>query len=122
MGNVRFKYLYRDGSNYKKCADMVFSNPDGLNCETLVTQFTRAFLEDGQFIAHQIRIPEVFLWNASSVDFDDHCFHEFSGIEDTGDTPNDRLGRSIREFADEVTLTAMQGWNAFDPSERAYLH
>ena len=28
MNNVRFLYLYRDGSNYKKWSDVVFSNPD----------------------------------------------------------------------------------------------
>lgn len=118
MRNVRFKYLYRDGSNYKKWADMVFSNPDGLICEALMTQFTKAFLEDGQFIAHQIRIAEVFLWNASSIDFDDHCFHEFNGVEDTSDTISDKHGRSIREFLDEVVANSLRGWKAFQPADR----
>jgi hypothetical protein len=119
VANLRFSYLYRDGSNYKKWADVVFSNPDGLTCEVLRKEFAEAFLTDGLFIAHQVRIPEAFLWRANSIDPDDHCFHEFDGIEDTDDTPDDRYGRSIVEFADEVAANASQGWKAFEPSDRA---
>jgi len=119
MANIRFTYLYRDGSNYKNWAAAVFSNPDGLTCEALKKKFAKAFLTDGLFIADQVRIPEVFLWNAQSIDSDDHCFHEFDAIENTNDPPDDQHGRSIREFADEVAANASQGWKAFEPSDIA---
>lgn len=117
MPNVRFNYLYRDGSNYHKWAAVVFSG-SGTACEPLAKELTKAFLEDGLFIAHQVRIPEVFLWQESSIDADDHCFHEFSGLEETGDVPNDKYARSVREFVDEVLARSRLGWKAFLPADR----
>jgi len=61
MSNIKLHYLYRDGSNYKKWADIVFLNPDDLPAEIVTEGLREAFLEDGIFIAHQVRIPEVFL-------------------------------------------------------------
>ena len=45
-------------------------------------------LVDGLFIAHQVRIHEVFLWSEDQVDADDHCFHEFAAAESTSEAPN----------------------------------
>jgi len=61
MSNIKLHYLYRDGSNYKKWADIVFLNPDNLPAEVVTRGLREGFLEDGIFIAHQVRIPEVFL-------------------------------------------------------------
>src|SRR5271170_5555667 len=102
MHNIKFNYLYRDGSNYKKWAEVIFSNHDGLTEDTVARELQSAFLVDGLFVAHQVRIPEVFLWSEDQLDPDDHCFHEFAGVEPTTDFPNDAHGRSIREFLAEV--------------------
>jgi hypothetical protein len=56
--NVKFSYLYRDGGNYKKWADVVFSNPEGLSIDLVNKALKHAFMQDGLFIAHQIRIPD----------------------------------------------------------------
>lgn len=77
----------------------------------------RGLLEDGLFIAHQVRIPEIFLALGYSLTLDDHCFHEFSGIEITSGEPNDLLGRPIRDFIEEVNREASRGWRAFEPQE-----
>lgn len=118
MSNITFNYLYRDGSNYKKWAEVVFSNVDGLPAELITRQLRESFLEDGLFIAHQVRIPEVFLAQEYSLTEDDHCFHEFADAEVTPDAPNDTYGRSIREFVVEVAREANKGWRAFDPLAR----
>lgn len=118
MSNIKLRYLYRDGSNYKKCADIVFSNPDRLSPETIAEALRNAFLEDGLFIAHQVRIPEVFLAAEDQLDVDDHCFHEFSSVEPTSDCPNDPHGRSIRKFTGEVAKESKRGWRAFNPQDR----
>lgn len=118
MGNVKFHYLYRDGSNYKKWADIVFSNRDDLSTHTVVRGLRETFLEDGIFIAHQVRVPEAFLASEDQLTPDDHCFHEFDSVEATSDTPNDLCGRSIREFMAEVAREAQHGWRAFDPQDR----
>jgi hypothetical protein len=118
MGNIKFHYLYRDGSNYKKWADIVFSNADDLPTETVTRGLREAFLEDGIFIAHQVDIPEVFLASEDQLTPDDHCFHEFDSVATTSDAPNDPRGRSIREFMAEVAKEARHGWRAFDPQDR----
>jgi hypothetical protein len=118
MANVKFHYLYRDGSNYKKWADIVFSNADELSTETVTTGLREGFLEEGIFIAHQVHVPEVFLALDDELTPDDHCFHEFDSVESTSDVANDPSGRSIREFMAEVAGEADRGWRAFDPQDR----
>jgi hypothetical protein len=84
MNNVKFHYLYRDGSNYKKWAEVVFCNADDLPPELIRKQLRRSFLEDGLFVAHQVRIPEVFLAAEDQLTEDDHCFHEFAEVDAVG--------------------------------------
>ena len=120
MDNVRFRYLYRDGSNYKRWGDIVFSNPDQLSCELVKNQLKGALGNSDLFIAHQVRIPETFLWNEYSVDSDDHCFHEFSEVEVTSDPPSDEHARSIQVFLDEVASNSLHGWLAFEPTDRFF--
>lgn len=118
MRNLKFSYLYRDAGNYKKWADVVFSNPDGLAPEAVTKALKDAFLQDGLFIAHQIRIPETFLFNQQGATSDDHCFHELDSVEASVDVPNDPHSRSIAQFVAEVNREARRGWAAFDPHDR----
>ena len=118
MSNAKFKYQYRDGANYKRFGEVVFSNDDGLSAAVLRKELGEAFLEDGLFIAHQVRIPEVFFATDGPLTSDDHCFHEFEGVEDTCDAPSDGYGRSVREFVTEVAREANRGWNTFNPQDR----
>ena len=62
MSNVKFVYLYRDGSNYKSWGNIVFINPDKLTLEEIEERLEIAFLVDRLFIAHQISVPEQFLF------------------------------------------------------------
>jgi len=122
MSNVKFHYLYRDGSNYKKWGDVVFSTLDDLSIESILKSLRESFSEDGLFIAHQVRIPEVFLADEYPLSDDDHCFHEFADVELTLDATNDKCNRSIGEFVAEVGKEAERGWRAFDPIERLSGH
>jgi hypothetical protein len=118
MHSIKFSYLYRDAGNYKKWADVVFSNPDGLALEAVTKALKDAFLQDGLFIAHQIRIPGAFLFDQGDVSSDDHCFHELDSVEASFEVPNDGHSRSITEFIAEVNREAQRGWMAFDPHDR----
>jgi hypothetical protein len=118
MSNIKLHYLYRDGSNYKNWSEAVFSNADDLPADVITSVLRDAFLEDGLFIAHQVRIPEVFLAAEDQLTFDDHCFHEFESVEATCDAPNDACRRSIRQFMEEVAREAKRGWRAFNPQDR----
>jgi hypothetical protein len=112
MGNIKFNYLYRDGGNYKNWADVTFFNPDNLSVHMLARSFRAAF-DDNLFIAHQVRIPEVFSFPDGIVTSDDHCYHEFDNVEITEDIPNDLFVRSIGQFLAEVKAAAAIGWRAF---------
>ena len=117
MGNIRFNYMYRDAGNYKKFGAVVFSNSELLTLQSVATILADVFSEEGLFVAHQIRVPEVFFYIRGNATSDDHCFHEFDGVEETLDAPNDSHSRSIREFLVEAQREAKRGWIAFDPHE-----
>ena len=122
MSNIEFRYTYRDGGNYKKRGSVVFSNPDQLDNGSVESALRHAFLEDGLFIASQIRVPEVFLFAGGTFSSDDHCFHEFDRVRSTTNRADDTHGRSIGEFLREVSREAEGGWRVFDPydSEGSY--
>ena len=117
MPNVKFSYLYRDTGNFKKWADVVFSNPDGVALETTTKALEDAFLQDGLFIARQVRVPEVFLFSRGDATSDDHCFHEFSAAEASLEEPTDVCSRSIAQFIAEVKREGKRGWTTFDPHD-----
>jgi hypothetical protein len=81
MRNIRFTYLYRDGSNYKSWGEIIFSNPDNLSATEIEGKIVDAFLPDKQFVASQISIPEKFLFMDGSFTEYDHCYHEFDCVE-----------------------------------------
>lgn len=117
MDNVRFTYLYRDAGNYKKWAEVVFSNPDSLAIDAIKEELNSAFLTDGLFIAHQVRLPEAFLFSEGHATSDDHCFHEFHSVEETSEAPTEGHSRPIVQFVAEVKRQAREGWTAFDPHD-----
>jgi hypothetical protein len=121
MENIEFAYLYRDGGNYKSRSTVVFCNPERLSPSAIALELRQAFLPDGLFIAHQISLPEVFLYGNGNPTSDDHCFHEFDSVEMTSDSPNDQYGRSVGQFMAEVAKVAQTGWRAFDPPDRPSL-
>lgn len=117
MENIRFNYLYRDAGNYKQRGSVVFANPDGLTIDLIAQALQNAFLQDGLFIAHQIRVPEVFFSAEGDATSDDHCFHEFESAEFTPEGPNDVHARSIGNFVAEVEKEGERCWTAFDPHD-----
>jgi hypothetical protein len=120
MGNIRFNYMYRDAGNYKKFGSVVFSNPELVTLQSLAAPLAKAFSEEGLFVAHQIRVPEVFFYTRGNATSDDHFFHEFDGVEESLEAPNDQLLRSVGEFLVEVQRQAKRGWIPFDPHEVMY--
>jgi hypothetical protein len=122
VDNIELVYLYRDGGNYKKWGRVVFSNPSQLTDSSIERELRNAFLEDGLFIANQIRVPEVFLYAGREISFDDHCYHEFSRVCPTTKNADDTHRRSIGNFISEVNRESQLGWQVFDPydSEGSY--
>lgn len=119
MENIKFNYLYRDGSNCKSWGDAVFTNPSQLTLEEIETRLIDAFLPDKLFVAHQISIPEKFLFAKGKFTNFDHCYHEFDCVEICQENITDGLGRSISDFLKVVEQISKQGWEEFDVLERA---
>lgn len=115
MKNVRFRYLYRDASNYKSWAELIFADPDDLPAHAIEKKLSSSLLDEGLFVAHQIRVPEVFLADRYPITADDHCFHEFYSIKGISEPATDEFGRSILAFIKEVEEQARVGWRIFDP-------
>jgi hypothetical protein len=115
MSNVEFSYLYRDGGNYKKFGRVVFPNPDQITCHAIEKALVEAFLEDGLFIANQVRLPEMFLFANGELTFDDHCYHEFDAVRATEKESTDPDRRTIGQFLSEVIQQSRRGWRVFDP-------
>jgi hypothetical protein len=113
--NVKFKYMYRDASNYKQHDNVVFRNSDFLPLDEIEKQI-RAYLQDGEyFIARQVHIEERFF---DALHDDDHPWHEFSGVETTTQLPFDpdhanRTGyfRDVREFLTDLETAHHAGWD-----------
>ncbi len=118
MCNLKFSYMYRDGSNHKDFGGIVFPNPQKLAFDTVTKALRKAFMVDGLFVADQVRVPEVFLFHKWDLNSDDHCYHEFLVVKETRETPSDLYGRTFAEFVNEVASESRNGWKEFDPLER----
>ena len=119
--NVKFKFMYRDASNYKQHGNVVFRNQDPLLLDEIERRI-RACLQDGEyFIARQVHIEERFF---DTLHDDDHPWHEFSGVETTTQLPFDpdhanRTGyfRDIREFLADLETAHRAGWDEMNVRE-----
>lgn len=114
MNNIRFCYLYRDGSNFKSWGEVLFSNQENLSITEIEEKIFHAFLPDKLFVASQISIPEKFLFACGKYTEHDHCYHEFDCLETSADEPTDSSNRSISEFLQDIEVARKQGWRAFD--------
>lgn len=112
---VRFNYLYRDGENYKRWNSVVFSNPAELRIEEIDNQLRGSFDQQCLFIAHQIGIPEVFLYADEPISDDDHCFHEYDSVSEVEQEDSAIPTQTVTEFLKTVHVCAFEGWKAFDP-------
>lgn len=116
--NVKFKYLYRDGANYKMWGDVVFLNPNKVPLKEIRKRLDAAFLPDGLFIAHQIAIPERFIFLKEPLTPFDHCYHEFDDVAGCYTSHSDVAQRSISVFLETVEFESRLGWKAFDVLDR----
>jgi hypothetical protein len=117
LRNVKFSYLYRDAGNYKNSGEVVLSNPESIEIESVRIRLTRAFEQGDLFLADQVRVPEVFLFREGCATSDDHCFHEFRSVEPTSEPAHDKHHRSISQLVAEVERESATGWRCFDVHE-----
>jgi hypothetical protein len=112
---VKFKYMYRDASNYKQNGVAVFSNHNYLELDEIEKQI-RACLQGGErFISRQVHIRERFF---DTLHEDDHPWHEFSGLDTTMQALYDPAHwnqkgriRDISEFLADLEAAHRAGWD-----------
>ncbi len=116
--NIKFKYMYRDASNYKRYGDAIFTNHRHLSSDE-ITQQIRPHLRDGKyFIAQQVNLEECFF---ETLQDDDHAWHEFVHVDYTTLAPFDPENwnqhehrRDITEFIAELEKANRAGWDETD--------
>ncbi len=131
MKNTAFNYMYRDGSNFKKRGVAIFAD---LPTEELERRLIAALSEGLYFIAHQVRVPEVFLWDPEldygeeypeelietgryKINDMDHVWHEFTDLKPTNWKPTDT--RTLREFIADLEVTSVKAWDChWRPEDR----
>ena len=116
--NIKFEYLYRDGANYKNWGSIVFSNPENMSIQELDSILRQSFEREEFFMAHQLNIDELFFFNKIPATVDDHCYHEYYGMELTDEDVTDHTHRLASEFANQIREEANKGWEVFDPINR----
>src|SRR5947208_14121923 len=109
------EYLYRDGSNYKQWGTVIFRGRG----ESWGLRLVAALDRDEFFIAHQVRLPELFFADRPLY-ADDHCWHERGEVTATSAAADDLLGRTMEDFVAEVERGTVEGWAVFDRSERRF--
>lgn len=117
--NMMLDYMYRDGSNYKRGGYVVFNGcPEDL--AAYESELRRLLDKSEYFIADQIGVPEVFIWLEPDrrIESDDHCWHEFCGVEELAAEPTDSLQRTPAQFLRDVAKASESGWRVFDPAAR----
>ena len=131
MKNTAFNYMYRDGSNFKKRGVAVFT---GRLTEALERRLIAALSKGLYFIAHQVRVPEEFLWDPElyygvaypeelmgsgcyKINDMDHVWHEFTDLKPTEWRPTD--ARTLDEFITDLEAASVAGWDChWRPEDR----
>lgn len=105
--NVRFEYLYRDAGNFKRWGEVVFSNANNVDADSLTAIAEEALRMDHlYFVASEVDVPDLHF--ADYIEVLDHGWHEIHAFHFTDDAPNDAQTRDFEMFAESL-LRASQG-------------
>ena len=104
--NLKFYYIYRDFTNYKKHNEIIFSNPNNKPVEE-VQAFIKDHLLDGQwFYSSEWKVPDLHFegWDAET----DHFLHEFGSLTETTEPADARV--TIEEFMAIIKAAKTHFW------------
>lgn len=83
--NIKFSYLYKDGSNYKQYHQIVFASSGQSTLGEIQTILRSNLIDECWFIAKDWHLPDMhfkeYLWDTKV----DHEWHEFDYVEETTD-------------------------------------
>jgi len=84
--NIKFSYLYRDGSNYKNHNQIVFSNPNSRTIQEIEKIIREKLIENQWFYCKEWNVPDMHFSEFNYSSQIDHDWHEFESIEETIET------------------------------------
>ncbi len=113
--NVLFDYMYRDLCNDKGCGEVIFGNPEGLALDVADARLREACVDNNNFTAAQVRVPDAFLFPFHNDD-DDHAHHEFCRLKASAKDPTDP--RTLTQFIEDFERESRKGWDARIPDSR----
>jgi hypothetical protein len=111
--NTEFRYMYRDGANYKFGGRIVVR---GTITDDLKRRLQSSLDDGANFIARQVGIPDVFPWETGDGEYDDevdHSWHEFNAVERTNEAATD--SRSVSELVAAFEAQKQAGWRCYEP-------
>ena len=100
MANIKFSYLYRDSTNYKKHGSVVFPNPGNYGLSEIEELIRSKLIDELWFYANEWQVPDLFLESFSP--YDDPTWHEFESVEFTNDKVN-----CLQPVASEIATLAL---------------
>lgn len=103
MPNIKFNYLYRDGSNYEQFAFIIFENPNHIVVDAVQTLIQTKLIDKQYIYAADWQLPDLHFnsWDKQT----DHTFHEFESVEYTNESAN-----TLLTLAGFVTLIKKTNW------------
>lgn len=84
MPNIKFRYRYRDGVNYKNHSFIILNNPTNIALAKVENTIRQKLIDDTWFYADKWNLPDLHFgtWD----DKLDHTWHEFDEVEFTDET------------------------------------
>ncbi len=100
--NIEFEYLYRDCGNFKNFGKVFFVNQHNISAKKIHEKILSIVMPDPFFRASDLRLPDLF-FNDFPYDPElDHELHEYYGVCETEEPPNDIAKRDIADLLFEI--------------------
>ena len=101
--NIKFSYLYRDGSNYKNYNQIVFSNPSSRTVEEIEKIICDKLTDGKWFYCKEWNVPDMHFTQFIYFSDIDHDWHEFEAVEETNEKASEK--NCIEDFLMLVSKT-----------------
>ena len=101
--NIKFRYQYRDGANYKNHGKIIFTNNFNLSIEEITKRITNRLISGEFFYSDQFGVTDLHFekWDNEY----DHLWHEFVDVEKTDElNDQDDIKEFIERLEQKITL------------------
>ena len=87
--NIKFYYVYRDFSNYKKHNEIIFRNSANKPVDDIRDVIKQHLIDGEWFYSSEWKVPDLHFENWDSED--DHFLHEFGWVEETNEASTNNV-------------------------------